>query len=277
MARNVFGGTAADAAENESGGRLPNLKGRVYLSEESPDEVKDLLDMAGNEMKDGLLTDERGMIPMFQGPDGVEQLWVDFNAGRVMLIPNDVGNRLKSHADAYDPHGSKQYTDGRLDNFISKEGAEVSLPSNKRWLGLMNSTSTPGGDTIYQSNGGSTYNFALRQNGSATFYQHTNQHIPLEIRAGSKSAGAQVNANAFVINGNEFANGKGSYKIDWEGNVTTGGDINAGNMIAWGNITAHGAVRADNIGTARVFSGPTDPTQMGITPKVGDVWVKFNA
>ncbi|MEV8022489.1 hypothetical protein AB0O76_40595 [Streptomyces sp. NPDC086554] len=272
MARNVFGGTAADAAENESGGRLPNLKGRVYLTEESPDEVKDLLDMAGNELKDGLLTDERGMIPMFQGPDGVEQLWVDFNAGRVMLTPNDVGTRLKAHTESFDPHGAKQYTDSRLDAFLSKEGGEVSLPANQRWLGLMNSSTAPGGDTIYQSNGGSTYNFTLRQNGSATFHQHTKSHIPVEIRAGSKSAGAEVNGNAFVINGNEFANGKGSFKVNWEGSIDTGGDI-----TTRGDVNVGGTVSAANIGTARVFSGTTDPKDQGIALRPGDVWVNYGA
>lgn len=265
MARNVFGGTAADAAENESGGRLPNLKGRVYLTEEDPNEVKDLLDMAGNELKDGLLTDERGMIPMFQGPYGVEQLWVDFNAGRIMLIPNDVGSRLKAHTESYDPHGAMQYTDSRLDNFLPKDGGEVNLPANARWLGLMNTTNRPGGDTIYQSNGDKTYNFALRQNGSVTFYQHTDTHIPVEIRAG-----AEVNASAFVINGNDFANGKGSFKINWEGAIDTGGDI-----TTRGNMNVGGTVSAANIGTARVFSGTTDPQDMGITLRPGDVWVNY--
>ncbi|MEU2366206.1 hypothetical protein ABZ616_36605 [Streptomyces noursei] len=267
MARNVFGGTAADAAENESGGRLPNLKGRVYLTQEDPNEVKDLLDMAGNALKDGLLTDERGMIPMFQGPDGIEQMWVDFNAGRVMLTPNDIGRRLKAHTESFDPHGSKQYTDGRLDGFLAKDKNQVNLPVNTRWLGLMNTVPRPDGDTIYQSNGVATYNFALRQNGSATFYQHTNTHIPVEIRAG-----AEVNANAFVINGNTFANGKGPFKINWEGAIDTGGDI-----TTRGNVNVSGTVSANNIGSARVFSGTVDPATQGVTLKPGDIWVQYGS
>ncbi|GGX08115.1 hypothetical protein [Streptomyces noursei] len=267
MARNYFGGTAADSAENESGGRLPNLKGRVYASADSPDLVTDLLDASGNALKDGLLTDERGMIPPFQGPDGVEQLWVDFNAGRVMLTPNNVGKRLSAHVSDLDPHGSMAYTNERLTEVMKRDSNEVPLPSNRRWLGLLNTTESPGGDTIYQSNGAETHNFILRKDGSMTLYQHTNNHVPLEL-----SAGAAVNEYALVINGSKFDGGNGAFKIDWRGTITSGGDIKAG-----GNIAASGTVTASNIGTARVFSGTVDPASQGVALKPGDIWVQYGS
>ncbi|MFF4245220.1 hypothetical protein ACFYY2_12185 [Streptomyces sp. NPDC001822] len=46
------------------------------------------------------------MVAQFQGPEGVERLWVDFGAGRVALVATNVGERLAGHLEAPDPHGS---------------------------------------------------------------------------------------------------------------------------------------------------------------------------
>ncbi|MFI6684981.1 hypothetical protein [Streptomyces sp. NPDC050485] len=269
MARNVFGGTAADAAENESGGRLPNLKGRVYLTEEDPNEVKDLLDMAGNELKDGLLTDERGMIPMFQGPYGIEQLWVDFNAGRVMLTPNDVGKRLQSHLVQDDPHGSKQYTNDRLGNYVTLPGTNtIPLETGRRWLEIFSRDVTPSGDTLVQRQAGDDkFNFALRQNGSIIHVSHSADNIPLEIQAGDKP-----HKYAVVINDGKKGNSDSAFKVDFAGNINSNGNATVG-----GDIAVGGTVTASNIGTARVFSGTVDPASQGVTLKPGDIWVQYGS
>ncbi|MFE3579391.1 hypothetical protein [Streptomyces vinaceus] len=253
MARNYFGGTSADVAEDEAGSRLPNLPGRVYLTATDPDPVKDILG-PNDEPLDGLLSDERGMIPQFQGPDGTEQLWVDFGKGRIMLTANNVGVRLKAHLmPNADPHGDRAYTDIKLGAYMKRDTNEVTLPKNQRWLGLMNSDAAPGGDTIYQSNGDRTYNFALRQNGSMTLYQHTDSHIAMEIRAGIKT-----NKWALAINDGKSMGSTSAFRVDYGGNVETAGTITA-----------------SNIGTARVFSGPADPATQGIALKPGDVWVTY--
>ncbi|MEU1071564.1 MULTISPECIES: hypothetical protein [unclassified Streptomyces] len=269
MARNFFGGTAADAAENESGGRLPNLKGRVYASEDSPDVVKDLLDASGNPLKDGLLTDERGMIPAFQGPDGVEQLWVDFNSGRVMLTPNDVGKRLASHLTDLDPHGSKAYTNDRLAGYVALTGPNaIPLETGRRWLEIQGHEITPSGDTLVQRQAGDDkYNFALRQNGSVIHVSHSDNNVPLEIQAGDKP-----HKYAMVINDGKKGGADSAFKVDFAGNIDSDGHATVG-----GDITVGGTVTASNIGTARVFSGTVDPATQGVVLKPGDIWVQYGS
>lgn len=259
MARNIFGGTAADAAENESGGRLVSLKGRVYLTEESPDEVKDLLDLAGNEMKDGLLTDSRGMIPQFQGPDGVEQLWVDFNAGRVMLTPNDVGKRLQSHTISYDPHGAKQYTDIKLREYVPFSGAEVNLTNGRSWVTAQVEPQDSTGNVLQVKQGG-RQSTRIRNDGCVLIDSSVPSQTPLVV--GSKGAPAD---GYLILVTDDTADGAGEvFVVQKNGRITTKGDA-----------VVKGNVYANNIGTARVFSGTDDPRNAGVTPRVGDVWINY--
>jgi lysophospholipase L1-like esterase len=108
MARNLFGGTASDVAEDVAGARVPGVVGTVWYSSSEGDQVTDLLDSNGAPI-DSLTADENGMISEFQGPDdGAERLWLDFGAGvRVAILATNVGERLSAHLTAPDPHGTQ--------------------------------------------------------------------------------------------------------------------------------------------------------------------------
>ncbi|MFD5697835.1 hypothetical protein [Streptomyces lasiicapitis] len=260
MARNFFGGTAADAAENESGGRLPNLKGRVYASEDSPDLVTDLLDASGTPLKDGLLTDERGMIPAFQGPDDVEQLWVDFNAGRVMLTPNDVGKRLAVHLADPDPHGAKAYTNEAVKDYVAKRGRNDMQTSTEVLLAVDVPAAT--NDVIRMSRDGVT-GTQFKSSGALNLRPFTDS-TALAITADPVSATKPV---VTVSDG-------GSTNLRMYKN----GDIDsAGKVSVAGDMTVSGSVLAGNIGTARVFSGTVDPATQGVALKPGDIWVQYGS
>jgi lysophospholipase L1-like esterase len=75
-------------------------------------QLTDLTDANGNAIGQ-LVANDQGMIPTFNGPDGVEVLWVDFGAGRVAITPIDIGTRLKNHVANLvpDPHGDRAYAD----------------------------------------------------------------------------------------------------------------------------------------------------------------------
>ncbi|MGQ5602944.1 glycosyl hydrolase family 28-related protein [Streptomyces sp. EKS3.2] len=107
MARYLFGGTAADVAEDVAGARVPGATGTVWDgASEGAAQVTDLTDLAGAPLT-MLVADEDGMIPGFYGPDGAVRLWMDFGGPRVALVANDVGERLAAHVAADDPHGSR--------------------------------------------------------------------------------------------------------------------------------------------------------------------------
>ncbi|MFD8594546.1 GDSL-type esterase/lipase family protein [Kitasatospora sp. NPDC059646] len=106
MARNIFGGTAADVAETVDGARVPGAVGTVW--DGPSDGARQLLDL---QSADGgpitqLVADSRGFVAPFLGPDGVERVWVDFGAGRVALLSGSTGEHLAAHLVAPDPHGT---------------------------------------------------------------------------------------------------------------------------------------------------------------------------
>jgi hypothetical protein len=104
----LFGGTAADVAEDVSGARVPGATGTVWNgATEGANQVTDLTDLSGSPLAE-LVADGDGMIPAFYGPeDGPERLYLDFGGPRVAVLATDVGERLRAHVTADDPHGSK--------------------------------------------------------------------------------------------------------------------------------------------------------------------------
>lgn len=127
MARNLFGGTSADVAEDMVGARVPGASGTVYdgLSEGAA-QVTDLLTIE-NVPTSTLIADAQGMVPPFWGPDGVERLYVDFGAGRVALPATDVGQRFKDHLTSSDPHGDRQAAQDDLESRIGTPGGIAPL------------------------------------------------------------------------------------------------------------------------------------------------------
>ena len=114
MARNLFGGTPADVAEDAAGVRAPGAIGTVWDGEgESATQITDLTDQARGQITN-LTANANGMVPAFYGPDDVERVWVDFGAGRVSMVATDTGERFKAHVAADDPHGDRQAILGLL-------------------------------------------------------------------------------------------------------------------------------------------------------------------
>jgi len=107
MARNLFGGSAADVAENIDGSRVPAATGTVWDGPtDTAAQITDLQDASGNPITT-LTANDQGMVNHFYGPDGVDLLYVDFGAGRVALTPVNTAGRVSQHLVDVDPHGTK--------------------------------------------------------------------------------------------------------------------------------------------------------------------------
>jgi len=108
MARNLFGGSAADVAEDIDGSRVPGATGTVWDGPGAEaTQLTDLLDASGNPIM-SLTANDQGMVEHFYGPDEVNLVYVDFGAGRVALTPITTAQILAEHLSTPDPHGSKE-------------------------------------------------------------------------------------------------------------------------------------------------------------------------
>lgn len=109
MARQIFGGTAADVAEDSAGIRTPGAVGTVWDGPtEGASQIADMMTAEGAPISQ-LTADAAGLIPPFYGPDdNSERLWVDFGGGRVAITSATIGDRLRGHLAALDPHGSTE-------------------------------------------------------------------------------------------------------------------------------------------------------------------------
>ncbi|QCX75718.1 hypothetical protein C9F11_10190 [Streptomyces sp. YIM 121038] len=104
--RHLYGGTAADVAEDASGVRVPGATGTVWTGPgEGATQITDLLALDGAPMQQ-LVADSAGMLPAFYGPESKTRVWVDFGGARVALVATDTADRLSEHQAAADPHGS---------------------------------------------------------------------------------------------------------------------------------------------------------------------------
>ncbi|AWN05305.1 minor tail protein [Streptomyces phage Ibantik] len=107
MARNLFGGSAADVAEDIDGARVAGAEGTVWDGPSSgAAQITDLLD-ENSQPTQNLTADSQGMVHHFYGPDNVTLLYVDFGAGRVAMVPVNTSTDLANHLNATDPHGTK--------------------------------------------------------------------------------------------------------------------------------------------------------------------------
>lgn len=129
MARNLFGGTAADVAEDASGVRVPGVSGTIWdgpTAGASP--VLDLIDAEGAPIE-AVTSDAYGMIPAFYGPiASPERLYIDFGSGiRTAILASDVGDRFASHVTAPDPHGTQAAVLQDINGRIGKPGGFAPL------------------------------------------------------------------------------------------------------------------------------------------------------
>ncbi|MFF4223184.1 hypothetical protein ACFYZH_10000 [Streptomyces abikoensis] len=251
MARFIFGGTTDTAAETATGARLPNATGTVWSSPaEDATQLTDLVDMNGNPMS-MLTADKNGMVPAFYGPDGYSYVWVDFGAGRYMMTASDTTKRLDDHISGSDPHGDRNYADGLFDRSLPKTGGSITSDSGRAWLTVRvpggNGDST--GSTMRLTDGTATY--TRLANSGQVYLDTVGPHTPLSIGAPITAAQAFITCRT------------GRASEEPEGAVfTVKGD---------GSVLSGGTITAQNVGMARVFSGPTPPQ----SPRIGDVWVKY--
>ncbi|WP_050512106.1 hypothetical protein [Streptomyces rimosus] len=251
MARYLFGGTTDTAAETGTGARLPNATGTVWNSgAEDAEQLTDLVDFNGNPMS-MLTADANGMVPAFYGPDGLRYLWVDFGAGKYMMLPTDTVSRLDEHVQGADPHGDRNYADDLFDRALPMAGARVQSEEGRNWLTVQ----VPGdggdgkGSVVRLTDGSTAYTRLL--NHGALYIDTVGTHTPLAIGAPLTAAGNFITCH--------------------NGRATAFSDGSAFTVKADGSVISTGTVSAKNIGGARVFSGPTPPDN----PQVGDVWVQF--
>ncbi|MFI1796350.1 hypothetical protein ACH427_03170 [Streptomyces sp. NPDC020379] len=259
--RNLFGGTPADVAENEAGVRVPAAVGTAWTSkEQSATQVTDLVDINGTPITQ-LVADERGVIPLFWGPaNGAESLWIDFGVGRLKLVSNSVGERFKAHLEALDPHNSRLYTDEQLTNYMPRRGAQVASERGRTWLEVRVPDSNDGvADTVgnmvritTNTKSPAGYDeFTRIKNSGAVVVEPAGPHVPLSV---GQYETMPAEGTALLVSRGRAGSEPAVLRVR-----------------ADGRVEAAGAISAPNIGNARVFSGPTAPSN----PRVGDVWVSY--
>lgn len=114
MARQLFGGSAADVAEDIDGSRVAGATGTVWDgSDSTAHQVTDMTTLEGLPLPE-LISDSQGMIRQFYGPDGAQNLWVDFGEERIILTPTDLGVQLAAHEADEDAHGLKEWVESVL-------------------------------------------------------------------------------------------------------------------------------------------------------------------
>lgn len=250
--RNLFGGTAADVAEDVDGKRIPGAVGTVWDGpSEAANQITDLQDQDGAPIIQ-LVADNRGFIPPFYGPDNdAERLWVDFGVGRMGLVSVTVGDRLRSHTVAPDPHHSRAYTDERLETVLSKAGGVVEAPAGGTWLLVQVPEEPDAQGAAVALASGSTALTRITNRGSV-YVDTLPGAVGLAVGAPGRTA-----ADTVINVSNSTATSSTAQSV-----LRVLGD---GSIVSAGNISAA------NLGTARLYSGPNPPA----APQPGDVWVQY--
>lgn len=271
MERNLFGGSAADVAEDVDGKRVP---GRPVTIWDGPGEgatrLMDLQDADKAALDNStLVADKYGYIPPFYGPPGAERVWADAGTRRVELLPVNLSERFKKHTEVDpDPHKDREYADRKFDQaFKLSPNNQVTLDTKLRWFELYaakDSAKDVGiifGDFRQDDANDRTnaYVWALRQNGSVTHVARTDTNVPLEIRGDPTRTQPKA---AFIVNDGKKTGLDSQFRVDLSGNV-----------YAEGQVITQRPLVAPNVGTARVFSGPVPPAD----PQPGDVWIKYGS
>ncbi|MCZ4119042.1 hypothetical protein [Streptomyces sp. H39-S7] len=258
MARNLFGGTASDVAEDVDGRRIPGAVGTVWNGPSGgATQVLDLTDQDGAPLVQ-LVADNRGFIPSFYGPDGIERLWADFGNGRVGLLSVTIGERLDAHKAAGDPHGDRAYVAEQLVNYVPTRGGTVTSPAALDWLTAMVPDPVDATGNVLKLAGPDGTAYTVLKNTGALYINTKGQRAGLAIGAPGYPAGQPI---INVSNGSASPTSTNAiFQVMGDGSVVTKG-----------SLTATGPVTASNVGGARVFSGPNPPA----TPQAGDVWIQY--
>ncbi|MEV6551742.1 hypothetical protein AB0M57_23930 [Streptomyces sp. NPDC051597] len=260
--RNLFGGGAADVAEDVDGRRVAGAPITIWDGpSDTSTRVMDLVDVEnGSQIEQSTLTaDEYGYIPVFLGPPGVERLWA--KAGtvgkRVELIQMSLSSRLAKHmATDVDPHRDREYTDRRFEAAVSRTGANaVATAPGDAWLAVEAADGT--NDVVRLSRAGET-GTELRSSGAVSI-------APFSDTTGLVIFTKHISENTNAINVQGGPDGATSvFRVRRSGNV-----------LITGSLQADGNVIAPNVGSARVYSGPASALPPTNQLKPGDVWVQY--
>ncbi|WP_371665975.1 glycerophosphodiester phosphodiesterase [Streptomyces sp. NBC_01241] len=198
MARNLFAGTAAEAAEDISGARVPRAVGTVWDGPTGG--ARQVLDLLSSEMSPitQITADDNGMVTAFWGPDnGPERLWVDFGGGaRVAILATDVGDRFRTHQTASDPHGDRAAATQDLEARLGRPGGIAPLDeTGKIPAQYVNSASN--GDMASITGLLSENPFYIAHRGSGMEYpEHTMAAYDAALTSGVKAIEVSVGVTA---------------------------------------------------------------------------------
>ncbi|MBD0739832.1 hypothetical protein BGM09_10385 [Streptomyces sp. CBMA29] len=220
-------------------------------------QLLDLTDQDGAPLVQ-LVADNRGFIPPFYGPNGLERVWADFGNGKIGLVSVTVGERLEAHQAASDPHGDRAFTTEQLVNYLPIRGGAVNSPNALDWLTVTVPEPTDTTGNVLKLVGPDGTAYTVVKNSGSIYINPKGQRTGLAIGAPGYSAGQPI---INVSNGSASPTSTNAiFQVMGDGSVVTKS-----------SVTASGPVNASNIGGARVFSGPNAPA----SPQAGDVWIQY--
>ncbi|GAA0406159.1 hypothetical protein [Streptomyces luteireticuli] len=246
MDRNLFGGSAADVAEDVDGKRVAGAPVTIWDGPtDTANRVMDLQDPDGTVLDSGVLVaDPHGYLPSFLGPPGVERLWADSGVRRVEVLPVNLGTRLRQHMEVEpDPHGAREYADSKFAQAVKLSGANMATaPSTDPYLTV--EAPARSGDVLRVTRAGAQ-GTAITSAG-CVIVAPSEDLTPL-----------RVDVSALAASRPAITVGAGTGQVL--------------RLYPTGALDTVGPITAPNVGTAPVFSGPTPPAN----PRPGTVWVAY--
>lgn len=100
MPRFLFGGTPALVTRSPAGPAIPGARGTAWSAQTGGVRYTDLLDEEGRPIPDGVLISDRQARLRFFGPNNVDELWVDFGRGRLLVHATGLADRIDAIEDA---------------------------------------------------------------------------------------------------------------------------------------------------------------------------------
>ncbi|MFF4952839.1 hypothetical protein [Streptomyces chattanoogensis] len=259
--RYLFGGSAADVAEDVDGSRIAGAPVTIWDGPaDTATRVLDLVDVGNGAQMDQsiLIADEFGFIPPFLGPPCVERLWAKAGSvpTRVELVQMSLADRFNKHTSTDpDPHKDREYTDRKVAETIKRSGQnEVDTTPSEAWLNVETASGT---SDVFRLNRSGDVGTRLKSDGT------------LHIRPFTDNTGLVVLTNNTTASTSAISVQGGTDGVTSVFQVRKNG-----NVSVTGTIQSDAEVIAPNVGSARVFSGPVDPgSRVALRP--GDVWVKY--